>query len=108
MIWALWAGLAMIGQDLLMTWLVQAEARGRAHMAGVLDSLGWPMGMITTYATVTAMQGHDGPLKGAVFASVSVANYVGTSIAVRIGRRHIRERETACACGCPVVAKEPA
>jgi hypothetical protein len=107
MIWALWAALAMVGQDLLMTWLVQAEAAGRAHMAGVLDSLGWPMGMITTFVTVTAMQGHDGDLKAAVIGAVSIANYVGTSIAVRIGRRHIRERESACVCGCPVPAVKP-
>jgi len=95
------AALAMIGQDLLSTWLVQAESEYRAIRAGVLDTLNWPMGMAVTFTTVEALQGHDLALKIAVCAAVSAANYTGTSTAVLIGR-HIRDRNPQrCACGCP-------
>lgn len=102
--WALWAALAMVGQDLLATWLVQAESEYRAARAGLLDTLNWPMGMAVTFTTVEALQGHDTALKIAVCAAVSAANYAGTSGAVLIGKR-MRGRRPACACGCPAPAK---
>jgi hypothetical protein len=100
-IWALVAALAMLGQDLLSTWLVQAEAGYRPVAAGVLDTLGWPMGMAVTFTTVTALSGHDLALKVAVCAAVSAANFAGTSAAVRIGKR-MRGRPVAPCCPhCP-------
>ena len=110
MIIALWAALSMVFQDLLATFLVQAEARNRAVLAGILDGLCWPAGIVCTTITVTAMQGHHLGLKAGVIAAVTVANFTGTWTAVHIGRRHIRERASApvgCACGCRVAtAKE--
>jgi hypothetical protein len=104
-LWAVWAALAMLGQDWLSTWLVQAESEYLANRAGVLDTLNWPMGMAVTFTTVEALQGHDMALKIAVCAAVSAANYTGTSTAVRIGRRMRDKKPRACACGCPVTAK---
>lgn len=98
MMWALWAALAMLGQDLLSTWLVQAEAGYRALRAGLLDALNWPMGIAVTYLTVEALAGHDTALKVAVCAAVSVANFAGTSLAVRIGRS--RRGPAACCPHC--------
>lgn len=105
MIWvALLAALAMVGQDLLSTWLVQAESEYRALLAGLLDTLNWPMGMAVTYTTVEALGGHDTGLKVAVCAAVSVANFGGTSAAVRIGKRLHGRRLVACCPHCPGAA----
>jgi len=105
---ALAAAVAMFFQDLLAVLMVQAEARNKAVLAGVMDCLQWPAGMVTTAVTVTAFQGHDGAKTGLVIAAVSVANFGGTWTAVRIGRRHIKQEKAPCACGCPVAAKEAA
>jgi hypothetical protein len=95
------AALAMFGQDLLSTWLVQAEAGYRPVLSGVLDTLNWPMGMAVTYTTVTALQGHDLALKIAVCAAVSAANFGGTTSAVRIGKRLRGRPVVSCCPHCP-------
>jgi membrane protein DedA with SNARE-associated domain len=86
----------MLVQNVLAVFLVQAEARNRALLAGLLagllDCLMWPAGMVTTTITVTALQGHHAGLKGEVIAAVTLANFVGSSAAVRLGRRFIRAR----------------
>ena len=89
---SLWAAAAMLAQNVLAVFLVQAEARNRALLAGLLDCLMWPAGMITTTITVTALQGHHAGLKGEVIAAVTLANFVGSSAAVSLGRRFIRAR----------------
>lgn len=98
--WALWAALAMLGEDLLATWLVQAQSRGHASLSGLLDVAGWPMAMITTFATVSAWQGHNALLKVLVVLAVSAANFIGTYFAVRIGQKRIKVA-VACTC-CPI------
>ena len=40
-----WAAVAMLVQNVLAVLLVQAEARNRALLAGLLDCLMWPTGM---------------------------------------------------------------
>src|SRR2546429_4805862 len=82
----------MLVQNVLAVFLVQAEARNRALLAGLPDCLMWPAGMVTTTITVTALQGHHAGLKGEVIAAVTLANFVGSSAAVRLGRRFIRAR----------------
>ena len=52
-----------------------------------MDCLMWPAGMVTTTITVTALQGHHAGLKGEVIAAVTLANFVGSSVAMRLGRR---------------------
>jgi len=61
-----WAAVAMLVQNVLAVFLVQAEARNRALLAGLLDCLMWPAGMVTTTITVTALQGHHAGLTGEV------------------------------------------
>ena len=39
-----WAAVAMLAQNILAVFLVQAEARNRALLAGLLDCLMWPAG----------------------------------------------------------------
>jgi hypothetical protein len=53
----------MLVQNVLAVFLVQAEARNRALLAGLLDCLMWPAGMVTTMITVTALQSHHAGLK---------------------------------------------
>jgi hypothetical protein len=85
-----WAAVAMLVQNVLAVLLVQAEARNRAVLAGLLDCLMWPAGMVTI--TVTALQGHHVGLKGEVIAAVTLANFAGSSAAVRLGMRFIKAR----------------
>ena len=87
-----WAAVAMLVQNVLAVLLVQAEARNRAVLAGLLDCLMLPAGMVTTTITVTALQGHHAGLKTEVIAAVTLANFVGSSAAVRLGRRFIKAR----------------
>lgn len=95
------AALAMFGNDLVSTWLVQAESEYRAHLAGLLDMAAWPLGLLVNYTAIEAFHGHDARLKVAVVVAVSVANYLGTRTAVRIGKR-LRKREPArCCAHCP-------
>ncbi len=91
MVIAVLAGLAMAIQDLLAVSLVQAEARNRAVLAGVLDCLMWPAQIFCTYTAVTAFQGHHELLKGMVIAMITIANFAGSYTAVRLGKRWIRE-----------------
>jgi hypothetical protein len=82
----------MLVQNVLAVLLVQAEARNRAVLAGLLDCLMWPAAMVTTTITVTALQGHHAGLKTEVIAAVTLANFAGSSAAVRLGRRFIKAR----------------
>jgi hypothetical protein len=81
----------MLVQNVLAVLLVQAEARNRAVLAGLLDCLR-PAAMVTTTITVTALQGHHAGLKTEVIAAVTLANFAGSSAAVRLGRRFIKAR----------------
>jgi len=82
----------MLVQNVLAVFLVQAEARNRALLAGLADCLMWPTGIVATTITVTALQGHHAGLKSEVIAAVTLANFVSSSAAVRLGRRFIRAR----------------
>lgn len=88
---AILAGLAMLIQDIIAVPLTQAEARNRAHLAGVLDTLGWLVAIATTFISVDTLQGHDMTRKIAVIVVVSAANYIGTLVGVRIGKRFVKE-----------------
>jgi hypothetical protein len=48
--------------------------------------------MVTTTITVTALQGHHAGLKTEVIAAVTLANFAGSSAAVKLGRRFIKAR----------------
>ncbi len=81
------AALAMLAQDVIAAPLAQAEARNRAHLAGLLDTAGWLVAIATTTISVTELQGHSLTRKVAVIGAVSAANYVGTVVGTKLGRR---------------------
>lgn len=100
MIIALWAALAMVAQDILAVCLVQAEARNRATLAGLLDSAAWLATITTATISVTTLQGHSLALKAVVVAAVTAANFIGSFSGVKIGQRLVRELPKAVPC-CP-------
>jgi hypothetical protein len=111
---ALYAALAMLVNDIAAVLLVQAEARNRAGLSAIFDCIMWLASILTTTVSVTALQGHHLGAKALVIVLVTLANVAGCYIGVAIGRRLIKERDTetigtaACACGCPVSARQEA
>lgn len=101
----LYAALAMLVNDVAAVLLVQSEARNHAGLAAIFDSVMWLASISTTTISVTALQGHHLGTKALVVVAVTLANVAGCYIGVAIGRRLIKERKAACACGCPVSAK---
>jgi hypothetical protein len=84
------AALAMLLQDVISVPLVQAESRDRAHLAAILDTVGWLVAITTTSISVNTLAGHDVGRKVAVVVAVSAANYLGTYTGVRIGKRYVK------------------
>lgn len=91
MIVAIIAALAMICQDILVVFRVQAEARNKAFLAGTLDSIIWIFSMTTLTISLEAI--HNGTLshKLLVGFAVTCANLIGTTSGVLIGKRFIKE-----------------
>lgn len=87
---ALLAALSMVVQDILATLLTQAEARDKAILAGVLDSVAWMAAITTTSISVTVLQGHDLKAKILVVLCVTAANFIGTTMGTLIGKRYIK------------------
>ena len=88
------AAVSMAVADVLAVLLVQAEARNRALLSGVLDTLAWGAGIAVTFVTIDSLQGHNLDLKVAVVVGVSAANFAGSYIGVKIGRRFVKEDPT--------------
>lgn len=88
---AIFAALAMILQDVLEVLKDQAQARNRAILAGLFDSLMWLALITTTSISVTALQGHKINQKVLVIVLVSAANFVGQLTGVIIGEKLIKE-----------------
>ena len=83
------AAVAMLIQDLIAVPLVQAEARNKAVLAGILDTVGWLVAITTTFISVDSLQGHDTRQKVAVIVAVSGANFLGTYMGTKIGARYV-------------------
>src|SRR5579883_591510 len=84
------AAFAMLAQDIIAVPLTQAEARNRAHLAGLLDTVGWLVAIATTSISVTTLLGHNIARKVAVIVAVSAANYIGTVIGTKLGKRFVK------------------
>ena len=97
MIVAILAAVAMLAQDIIAVPLTQAEARNRAHLAGILDTAGWLVAITTTFISVDALQGHNTAEKVWVILLVSGANYVGTLLGTKVGARYVHEDATKLA-----------
>ncbi len=105
---ALYAALAMLIQDIMGVLLVQAEARNRAGLSALFDSVMWLAQISTVTISVTALQGHQLSAKAAVIIAVELANVAGCIIGVRIGKRFIREGRTQCTGCCTGSRSAPA
>lgn len=90
--WALCllAGGAMVLQDLLLTWMVQAEARNRWVLAGLLDCAGF-LAQVTTFGVSI-----DAIVKNGlnartlwVLAALTIANFIGTGLGTLLGSKWI-------------------
>lgn len=90
MLIAIYAAAAMFAQDVLSALLTQAEARNRAHLAGLLDSFAWIAAIATTTLSVSTLQGHDLGRQVAVVLAVSAANYLGTVAGTQMGARWMK------------------
>ena len=84
------AATAMVIQDVLAVFLTQSEARNRAGLAALFDSLMWVAGILTTTVSVTVLQGHSLSEKAVVIAAVTGANALGSFGGVKLGARFIR------------------
>lgn len=90
---AVLAGIAMISQDLLLTWMVQAEARNRWVLAGLLDCLGF-LAQVTTFGvSIDAIIKHGLTFQTyVVLASLTVANFIGTGLGTKLGEKYIHAK----------------
>jgi hypothetical protein len=91
---ALLAAAAMFLQDLIAVPLTQAEARNKAHLAGLLDTVGWLVAIATTFISVNTLQGHNMTEKVLVVAFVSASNYFGTYLGTKLGGRYVTDATT--------------
>ena|ERR1035437_2417916 len=85
------AALAMVLQDIVATVMVMCEAKGRGWLAGILDAIGWIVGITTLTISVSALQGHDTPKKVAVIVLVTIANVLGTKLGQLVGSRYVHD-----------------
>lgn len=97
---ALLAALCMVVQDIMAVLLVQAEARNRAGLAALFDSLMWLASIATTTISVSALQGHHLGTKAVVIIAVTLANVAGSFAGVRIGKRLIKEHHAGVCTRC--------
>lgn len=88
---AILAAVSMIFQDILEVLKDQSQARNRAVLAGVFDTLMWLTLITSTSISVTALQGHSLKMKILVISLVSLANFGGQIAGVTIGKRFIKE-----------------
>ena len=87
------AAIAMVADDILATLLVMAEARDRAVLAGILDSIMWLFSMVVTFTTITVLQGHHLDTKVLAVCAITLANFTGSMAGVQIGKRLIKQKE---------------
>ena len=93
---ALLAALAMIAQDLLLTWMTQSEARNRWVLAGLLDSAGFLAQIVTFGVSIDAIVTHGlNASTLVILAALTVANFVGTGLGTLLGSRWIHANNLA-------------
>lgn len=90
---ALVAAGTMLVQDVISVILVQAEAANRGWLAGLMDMLGWYVGIATTTISVTSLQGHDTSQKVEVLVLVGAANVFGTKLGQVVGQHFLAKKE---------------
>lgn len=88
------AVVAMLAQDVLSVCLTQAEARNRAHLAGMLDAAMWFCWLITASNALTFWHSENVWLKWGGVLAVTAANYVGSYTGTKIGEHLIKTEDT--------------
>lgn len=87
---AFWAALAMIAQDLLLTWMVQAEARNKWVLAGLLDCLGFLAQVATFGVSIDAIVKHGLTRETwIILGALTIANFIGTGLGTLLGSKWI-------------------
>ena len=96
MIAILAAVLAMAAKDALGTFLVVAEAKGRAHLAGLLDCAGDLANLACTVIGAGAViRGGITAHTAALVVAMMATSYVGTAYWTKLGRRIETHEEKA-------------
>jgi hypothetical protein len=87
---AVLAFFAMIGQDLSLTWLVQAEARNKWVLAGLLDSVGFLLQVATFGVSIDAIIKHGLTSQTIILLVVlTAANFIGSGMGTLLGSKWI-------------------
>jgi hypothetical protein len=84
----------MVVQDVLGVIMVQAEARNRGWLAGLLDMIAWLVAFVTLNISLNAVNGHDTTEKWLVIILVSAANLFGTKLGQMIGAKYVTDATT--------------
>lgn len=92
------AGGCMLASDIIGAIFTQAVAKDRGWLAGILDAVGWAVGITTTDLSLAALDGHDLARKAWVIGLVSAANVLGTKWGTDLGARIMRLK---LRCGVP-------
>ncbi len=84
------AALAMVWQDIFEVFKDQSQARNRAVLAGLFDTLMY-LGLVASMTvSVTVLQAHNTSHKIEALVIISVANFIGQFTGVIIGARYIK------------------
>ena len=79
---------AMVGKDAVATFLTIAEARGRAHLSGVLNMLGTPTSVVFySYGATKMVGGHYGVWGWLGLLPIMCVDYVDGRLFTTWGRR---------------------
>ena len=82
--------IAMIGQDVTLTFMVQAEARDRWVIAGLMDCVGFALQIATFGVSIEAIVKHGLTSQTLIIlAALTVANFVGTGLGTLLGSKWI-------------------
>lgn len=79
---------SMVAKDAIATFLVVAEAKGKAHLAGLLNALGTPASIIffSAYGATALVHGH-GWLGWLGLLPIMACDYFGVSVWTRLATR---------------------
>ena len=87
---ALYAAVAMIGQDLVLTFMVQAQNRGRWVIAGLMDSIGFILQVVTYGVSIDAIVKHGLNAETVrILVALTAANFIGTGLGTKLGDKWI-------------------
>lgn len=84
------AAIAMVIQDIFGVLMTQAEARNHPWLTGFFDSIGWIAAIWTTTISVTILQGHSLVEKGWVILAITIANFAGSWVGVKLGKKYVK------------------